>query len=352
MRRMLISKAISDIEDSFVAETMYQPVARTGHTLERTSNMAKNVNKRNSVNSRRLIALILAACLIFTLAITAFALNLFGIREMFRTQYRELPQQAESYIQHHTDAVETEEWSARVTESLCDPTRVMVTVTVTGGDKYIVVPTDATPEHRAQIIGVDGDMTIGEYAQAQGKELLCVSASMRQNEELGIFTESISFESITDSEMAILVDATRMNGEMVRNAVCSVTAVNEKGELERVEVPVTLEEMSVSAAGTFAPENPDEIPGIRVARATVEETPLGWSVRINVTVTDGTAFENIKWMACEELTYFEGGGFVMEEDGTWTTIWSLGKGTIGDTLTVHYYDWDDQPIGDVVFKKK
>lgn len=352
MNRKLISKAISDIDDSFLAEAMSQPVVRAGHTPERTSNMDKCENKRSSVNSRRLTSLILAACLIFTLAMTAFALNLFGIREMFRTKYRELPESADPYIQHHTEAAETEEWSARITESLCDPTRVMVTVLVTGGDKYIIVPTDANPECRADIIGIEADMTIGEYAAAQGKELLCVNASMRQNENLGIFTETISFESISDSEMAILVDAVRMNGETVCDAVCSVIAVNEEGEQDRVNVPVTLEEAPVSAAETFAPEDPNAIAGIRVNSATVEETPLGWSVRINVTVTDETAFENIKWMACEELTYFEGGGFVLEDDGTWSTIWSLGKGNIGDSLTVHYYDWDDQPIGDAVFKKK
>ena len=85
MNRKLISKAISDIDDSFIAETQSAPVVKADHAPERTSNMGKYENKRNSVNSRKLISLILAACLIFTLAITAYALNLFGIREMFRS---------------------------------------------------------------------------------------------------------------------------------------------------------------------------------------------------------------------------------------------------------------------------
>jgi hypothetical protein len=29
----------------------------------------------------------------------------------------------------------------------------------------------------------------------------------------------------------------------------------------------------------------------------------------------------------------------------------MGKGNISDTLTVHFYDWDDQLIGDIVFKR-
>ena len=80
MNRKLMSKAISDIDDSFIAESMSPPVVKTDHAPERTSNMGKYENKRNGVNSRRLISLILAACLIFALAITAYALNLFGIR--------------------------------------------------------------------------------------------------------------------------------------------------------------------------------------------------------------------------------------------------------------------------------
>ena len=56
-------------------------------------------------------------------------------------------------------------------------------------------------------------------------------------------------------------------------------------------------------------------------------------------------------MDCDELTDFDGGGFVLEDDGTWSTTWTMGKGNISDTLTVHFYDWDDQLIGDIVFKK-
>ncbi len=120
MNRKLISKAISDIDDSFIAESMSPPVVRADHAPERTSNMSKYENKRRGVNSRRLISLILAACLVFTLAITAYALNLFGIREMFRTENRELPVEADPYIQQHTETAKAEEWSANVTESLCD----------------------------------------------------------------------------------------------------------------------------------------------------------------------------------------------------------------------------------------
>ena len=352
MNRKLISKAISDIDESFIAESMSPPVAKADHAPERTSNMGKYENKRNGVNSRKLISLILAACLIFTLAITAYALNLFGIREMFRSKNQDLPVEIDPYIQHHTETVAARDWGAQVTETFCDPTRVMVTVSVTGGDKYIVVPTDATPEHSVSVIGIDGDETLGEYAAAQGKELLCVSASLRQNEELGIFTEAMTFVNSSDSEMHILVDATRSNGNMTSNAACWVYAVNAAGErVDTLQIPIELAEAPATEAGNFVPDNPNAIPGLTVHSVSVEETPLGWTVRFISSITDDVAFENFKKMDCDELTDFDGGGFVLEDDGTWSTTWTMGKGNISDTLTVHFYDWDDQLIGDIVFKK-
>ena len=180
MNRKLISKAISDIDDAFIAEAQSAPVAYSGHAPERTPNMGKYESKKNRVGSRRLIGLVLAACLVFSLAITAYALNLFGIREMFKIHNRELPEEADPYIQQHTETAAAEDWSARITESLCDTGKILTTVTVSGGDKYIVVPTDAMPGDSVGFIGIEGDQTLSEYAAAQGKELLFVCASLMQ----------------------------------------------------------------------------------------------------------------------------------------------------------------------------
>ena len=85
MNRKLISKAISDMEDSLIAESMFPPVAKDGQPSERTENM-----KGNSVKSRRVIGIILAACLVFTLAVTAYAADIGGIRRLIQIwQYGE-----------------------------------------------------------------------------------------------------------------------------------------------------------------------------------------------------------------------------------------------------------------------
>jgi len=351
MNRKLISKAISDIDDAFIAEAQSAPVANTGHSPERTSKMGKYENKKRITGIRRLTGLAAAACLVFSLAMTAYALNLFGIREMFRTQYRELPETADPYIQQHTETAAAEDWSARITESLCDTGKILTTVTVSGGDKYVVVPTDAMPGDSVGFIGIDGDQTLSEYAAAQGKELLFVGASLMQNEHLGIFTEAQTFVNLTDTEMNILVESGRGAGADGGDAICIVYARDNAGNRLNLEVPFTLEPVPAEEEWVYVPVDPDAIPGLAVGEAIVKETPLGLSVRWMEITTDQEARYNIMKVEIEGVTYREGGS-VLEDDGNWYFQFAMGEGTVGDTMIVHFYDWDRQPIGDIVFKKK
>ena len=351
MNRKLISKAISDIEDAFIAEAQSAPVANAGHAPERTKKMGKFEKKRKGVTTRRLISLASAACLVLSLAISAYALNLFGIREMFRTQNRELSETADPYIQQHTEAAAAEDWSARVTESLCDTGKILTTVTVSGGDKYILVPTDAMPSDSVGFIGIEGDQTLSEYAAAQGKELLFVGASLMQNEHLGIFTEAQTFVNLTDTEMNILVESGRGAGADGGDAICRVYARDEAGNRINLEVPFTLEPVPAEGERVYVAENPDAIPGLTVGEARVKETPLGLSVRWMETATDQEAFYNIMKVEIEGVTYREGGS-VLEDDGNWYFQFTMGEGNLGDTMTARFYDWDSLLIGEIVFQKK
>ena len=83
MNRKLISEAISDIDDSLIAETICLSVVSVDHTPERTTNM-ENKNHRKTIHPRRIIGLLLAACLIFTLAVTAYAADIGGIRRIIQ----------------------------------------------------------------------------------------------------------------------------------------------------------------------------------------------------------------------------------------------------------------------------
>lgn len=309
--------------------------------------------EKSTHSHRKLAALILAACLVFSLAATAYAVNLFGIRELFRAYNRELPETAEPYIQQETAAAKAKEgWSCAITESLSDNSTVMATVTIRGGDKYIVAPTDANPDDSARVIGIAGEQTLSEYAASQGKKLLLVGAKISKvgSEEIG--GSSQRMENISESEMVILTQCTKTLSGSNLEAVCVVYALEEgSNDVQRVELPFVLSEApAASEEMVWHPLTPNAIPGMTVGDLTVTETPLGYNIRIPETVTDWEARYNIMEVEIEGLTYREGGS-IEDETGNQYFEATMCQGTPGDILVVHYYDWDKQPVGEIEFRK-
>lgn len=355
MNRKLISDAFGNINSTYITQSMEAPEIIAHRPPERTTTMGKFEKEKNRGYSRKLVSLILAACLVFALAITAYAANWFGIRELFRTYNRELPEAAEPYIQQHTEATAAEEadWSCKITESLCDASRALVTVNISGGDKYIVAPTGILPEENTvELIGLQGSQTLEDYAASQGKELLFVEATLRHSEkDLGIAVESYRNESISPSEMTILIDANKTVSAPSLDAVCTVYARAGNGEGKWLELPFTLTEAPAESETRYVPDDPSTIPGMTVGEATVKETPLGISVRWMETVTDVEKRYEIKKCEVEGIEYREG-GTVLEDDGNYYFSFSMGQGTVSDPMIVHFYDWDNQLIGDVVFRKR
>ena len=338
MKGRKIMKGLSFINPKYIHEGEFESISAP---------------EKSAHSHRKLVALILAACLVFSLAAAAYAANLFDIRELFRTPYRELPEAAVAYIQQETAAAEVEEgWSCAITESLCDNSTVMATVTIRGGDKYIVAPTDADPDQSVGIIGIAGEQTLSEYAAAQGKKLLLVGASILKvgDEEIGGGSQRM--ENISESEMVILTRCNKTVSASNPEAVCLVYAREEdSNEVQRVELPFVLSEAPAASEGeTYHPLNPNAIPGLTVRDMTVTETPLGYNIRMSAIVTDQEASYNIMKVEIEGLTYGEG-SHGSEDDGNWYFDAYMCQGTLEGILVVHYYDCDKQPIGEIEFRK-
>lgn len=338
MKSQRLMKALTFIDPKYIQEGEYALLSKTQQPKRTHS---------------RLMALVLAACLVFVLALTAYAVNIFGIRELFRTPYQELPEAAEPYIQQETAAAEAEEgWSCAITESLCDNSTVMATVTICGGDKYIVAPTDADPDQSVGIIGIAGEQTLSEYAAVQGKKLLLVGASIQKvgGEEIGGGSQRM--ENVSESEMVILTKCSKTVSAPNLEAVCLVYAREEgSNEVQRVELPFVLSEApAASEKMVYHPLKPDAIPGLTVRDMTVTETPLGYNIRMSAIVTDQEASYNIMKVEIEGLTYGEG-SHGSEDDGNWYFDAYMCQGTLEGILFVHYYDWDKQPIGEIEFRK-
>lgn len=338
MKGRKIMKGLSFIDPKYIHEGEFDSIS---------------VPEKSTHSHRKLAALILAACLVFSLAVTAYAANLFGIRELFRTYYRELSEAAEPYIRQETAAAEAEEgWSCAITESLSDSSTVMATVTIRGGSKYIVAPTDADPNGSARVIGIAGEQTLSEYAASQGKKLLLVGARILKvgDEEIGGGSQRM--ENISESEMVILTQCTKTVSASNLEAVCLVYAREEGSkDVQRIELPFVLSEApATSEEMVYHPLNFNAIPGLTFGDMTVTETPLGYNIRMSATVTDQEASYNIMKVEIEGLTYGEG-SHGSEDDGNWYFDAYMCQGTPGDILVVHYYDWDKQPIGEIEFRK-
>lgn len=338
MKGRKIMKGLSFIDPKYIHEGEFDSIS---------------VPEKSTHSHRKLAALILAACLVFSLAVTAYAANLFGIRDLFRTYYIELPETADPYIQQETATAEAEEgWSCVITESLSDSSTVMATVTIRGGNKYIVAPTDADPNGSARVIGIAGEQTLSEYAASQGKKLLLVGARILKvgDEEIGGGSQRM--ENISESEMVILTQCTKTVSASNLEAVCLVYAREEGSkDVQRIELPFVLSEApATSEEMVYHPLNFNAIPGLTFGDMTVTETPLGYNIRMSATVTDQEASYNIMKVEIEGLTYGEG-SHGSEDDGNWYFDAYMCQGTPGDILVVHYYDWDKQPIGEIEFRK-
>ncbi len=321
---------------------------RLGYRVKKAPARAGRLSRRAV-----LLAAVIAAFLAFSAV--AYAANLWGIREMFDTPNVVLPEAADGLITAQSESGQGAGVSCQVTESLCDVSTILLTVTVTGDEAHILVPQDALPEDLLVSIGRDGEETLEEYAARQGKELLYIGAGLTlpgpdgpQNLMGGVTSTCVS-----GSEMALLIEAERPAGVSLEGAVCLITC-HKGGDAaaERLEVPVTLTEPAAEGEMLFAPEDPDAVPGIRVGDASVTISPLGVSASWPETMTDEEDYYKIMKIDFAELTDFQGSGSVLGDDGIYRNQISMGQGQVTDTLTVRYYDWDKKLIGEIVFRKK
>lgn len=349
MNRKLISKALGDIDGSLIAQSLTPP-ASGANAPERTETMGK-YQRREGASLRRIMGLALAACLVFALAVTAYATNIFGLREMFKTETRELPEEAVPYIQENIESATQEGLSARVTESLCAGSKLMATVEITGGDKYILCGQDWNQEDPASVIGAISDQTLQEYADSQGKALLFIGVRMAGEHFDG--TQSSLFQYDGMGNVTVLAEAD-ITGEMTE-AVCRVSAENRAApeeDIQRLELPFSLTPAPSGDTLEYVADTITAIPGVTLGNATVTDSPLGMTIRWPESVTDEEAFWKLMKVEIEGCTYSDGGS-IQEEDGTWHFTANMVEGTIGDSFTVKYYDLETEScIGEVLFRRK
>lgn len=313
----------------------------------------ENYKKKRSGRSRvkyTLIAAIVAVSLMIVTAVAA--MNYLGMQEITKDTPYEVPSEAAPYIETQSaQETTTEGWSCTMLESLFDAANFTISIGISGGDKYVVVPEDCDPGVDVSAIGLPSGQTLGDYAAQQGKTLLYVGAGIQDRDKLGIAVTTVLYKSQSDGEMTIVETGQKSTDVSVTEGICRVNAwVDGQKDVTRVELPFTVKE----AAGDvliYKAEGDNEVAGIRTNSFRVYQSPAGNSIVFDQEYAMGEyteALQELKRMDIDGISYSEGGSMENEE-GKPETRWSNVKGTFGDTLTLRFINWDNEVMGSVTF---
>lgn len=314
----------------------------------------ENYKKKRSGRSRvkyTLIAAIVAVSLMIVTAVAA--MNYLGMQEITKDTPYEVPSEAAAYIETQSaQETTTEGWSCTMLESLFDSASFTISIGISGGDKYVVIPEYCSPGDDVSEIGLPSGQTLGDYAAQQGKTLLYVGAGIQDRDTLGIAVTTVLYKSQSDGEMTIVETGQKSTDVSVTEGTCSVSAwVDGQKDVTRVELPFTVKE----AAGdvlVYKAEGDNEVAGIRTNSFRVYQSPAGNSIVFDQEYAMGEyteALQELKRMDIDGISYSEGGSMENEE-GKPETRWSNVKGTFGDTLTLRFIDWDNEVMGSVTFR--
>ncbi len=311
----------------------------------------ENYKKKRSGRSRvkyTLIAAIVAVSLMIVTAVAA--MNYLGMQEITKDTPYEVPSEAAAYIETQSAQADMKDWSCTMLESLFDAASFTISVGISGGDKYVVVPQYCSAGDDVSEIGLPRGQTLGDYAAQQGKTLLYVGAGIQDRDKLGIPTTAQFYESQSDGEMTIVETGQKSTDVSVTEGTCVVTArIDGQKDVTRVELPFTVKE----AAGDvliYKAEGDNEVAGIRTNSFRVYQSPAGNSIVFDQELPEVFP-DDLKGMDIDGITYAEG-GWLDDGNGGYECRWSKVQGNFGDTLTLRFINWDNEVMGSVIFHRQ
>lgn len=309
----------------------------------------ENYKKKRSGRSRvkyTLIAAIVAVSLMIVTAVAA--MNYLGMQEITKDTPYAVPSEAAAYIETQSAQADMKDWSCTMLESLFDSASFTISVGISGGDKYVVVPQYCSAGDDVSEIGLPRGQTLGDYAAQQGKTLLYVGAGIQDRDKLGIPTTAQFYESQSDGEMTIVETGQKSTDVSVTEGTCRVSAwVDGQKDVTRVELPFTVKE----AAGdvlVYKAEGANEVAGIRTNSFRVYQSPAGNSIVFDQELPEVFP-DDLKGMDIDGITYAEG-GWLDDGNGGYECRWSKVQGNFGDTLTLRFINWDNEVMGSVTFR--
>lgn len=308
------NKAMNGIDDRFLSAWEERQEQVISFPQDKETRKAKR-------SHRRLWVLVLAACLVIALAITAYATNFRGLREALAGTLLDLSDEEAAYVTPETAAAESEAgWSCAITESLYTGEKIMLSVTVRAGDDYLLLPTYVSPQDSVREIGLTGSETLQAYADRLGKTLLYANATMEfadwDTNGQGMFVKSWSTDEIT-----IVVDSEhRTRGPETLSGSCKVLVYTRDHKTDDKVLPLNLTAAPEPEGDVkiFHPLSADSVPGMRFEDGTLTKTLRGYRLQLPFTVTDENTWKTYWKVCCEDLNLyglldFETGNMILDD---------------------------------------
>ena len=254
---------------------------------------------------RRLWVLVLAACLVIATVLTAYAANFMGIREaMTGTLVQVSPGEA-AYITPETAAAESDAgWSCALTESLYTGEKIMLSVTIRAGEKYILIPAYINGSYPVGEIGLSGDETLQEYADRLGKTLLKAEASMDFT-DWDVNGQGIFPRSNGTNELTLILDSEHtLRGPETLTGTCTVYVWplgQEEPTTETLPLSLTAAPEPEGDKQIFHPVFSDSVPGMLFQDGTLSKSLSGYRLQLPFTITDKGLVDDYLKTYCEEL---------------------------------------------------
>lgn len=254
---------------------------------------------------KRLWALILAACLVIAMALTAYAVNFMGIREAMTGTLEQVSPGEAAYITPETAAAESDAgWSCALTESLYTGEKIMLSVTIRAGEEYILIPAYINGSYPVGEIGLSGDETLQEYADRLGKTLLKAEASMDFT-DWDVNGQGIFPRSNGTNELTLILDSEHtLRGPETLTGTCTVYVWplgQEEPTIETLPLSLTAAPEPEGDKQIFHPVVSDSVPGMLFQDGTLSKSLSGYRLQLPFTVTDKSIMDDYLKTYCEEL---------------------------------------------------
>ncbi len=346
-------------EEMEVPEKVWRGYAKT---LER-------LPEKNSYGGREKNSAVLKAAAAVLVSVTLLGTGVyaagkyFGILDFLKTNENavQIPIEAENLIvpvqdQEKKDITEGMLADYTIKEAMCDSESIYVVLEARAKEagRYFFVPEDAMPEDPVSNWGMEGSMSVAEYAASKNLKMLHVNAGIVNTDELGIAVSTIYFQSAGDDVMDIMIECGKTAKGKTMDVVCSGIAwedgIESMDEIMRSEIRFALTDISNAEAVAYVPSGTSEIPGTGavIKKAEVIQTKLGTYLEIlyqNKNMDfDGFSIRPAGEYAGTEHKISMPSGTEILENGE--NLWrlSLGKIEFGGHIVLEAYDVETKEV--------